>query len=62
MEILINQLLEDFYPSFADKNLEYELSTIEDSIIIDAETNISYLSIFLMISFYSPYFCHPSMT
>ena len=38
--MLINQLLEDFYPSFADKNLEYELSTIEDSIIIDADGNL----------------------
>lgn len=38
--MLINQLLEDFYPSFADKNLEYELSTTDASIVIDADGNL----------------------
>lgn len=38
--MLVNQLLEDFYPSFAEKNLEYELECEESSIIINADGNL----------------------
>lgn len=38
--MLLNQLLDDFYPSFADKNLEYEFACAENSILIDADGNL----------------------
>lgn len=38
--MLLNQLLEDFYPSFEDKNLECEFSCAENSILIDADGNL----------------------
>ncbi len=38
--MLLNQLLEDFYPSFADKNLEYEFCCGESSLLIDADGNL----------------------
>lgn len=38
--MLLNQLLEDFYPSFADKNLEYEFCCEEGSLLIDADGNL----------------------
>ncbi|MBP3542812.1 MAG: HAMP domain-containing histidine kinase [Lachnospiraceae bacterium] len=38
--MLLNQLLEDFYPSFADKNLEYEFCCEESSLLIDADGNL----------------------
>lgn len=38
--MLLNQLLDDFYPSFADKNLEYEFICQENSILIDADGNL----------------------
>lgn len=38
--MLLNQLLEDFYPSFADKNLEYEFCCEESTLLIDADGNL----------------------
>lgn len=38
--MLLNQLLDDFYPSFADKNLEYEFACEEGSLLIDADGNL----------------------
>lgn len=38
--MLLNQLLEDFYPSFADKGLDYEFACKETAILIDADGNL----------------------
>lgn len=38
--MLLNQLLEDFYPSFAEKNLDCEFSCAESAILIDADGNL----------------------
>jgi signal transduction histidine kinase len=38
--MLINQLLDDFYPSFENYNLEYELETTESSLNITADGNL----------------------
>lgn len=38
--ILLAQLLEDFYPSFAERNLEQEFYCEESSIVIDADGNL----------------------
>ena len=37
---LLSQLLEEFYPSFADKNLTYELSTNVPAMVITADGNL----------------------
>lgn len=38
--MLLDQLLEEFYPSFTDKNLEYEFCCEESSVLIDADGNL----------------------
>lgn len=38
--MLLNQLLEDFYPSFEDKNITCEFSCKESAILIDADGNL----------------------
>jgi len=38
--MLINQLLDDFYPSFTENDLEYELVCKQNSIIISADGNL----------------------
>lgn len=38
--MLINQLLDDFYPSFTQNSLEYELVCKQNSIIINADGNL----------------------
>lgn len=38
--MLLNQLLEDFYPSFEEKNMECEFCCKENGILIDADGNL----------------------
>lgn len=38
--MLVNQLLEDFYPTLADRNLEYEMNSTDSSIFIQADGNL----------------------
>lgn len=38
--MLVNQLLEDFYPTLVERNLEYEISSTEPIILIKADGNL----------------------
>lgn len=38
--MLVNQLLEDFYPALSERDLEYEMNSTDQSIIIKADGNL----------------------